>query len=274
MSSTVGFHLSFADEEAEHRRELRGDVAFALARLAVLRARAGGLGHVVPGDLGVLELQELLSQVTAALASAEESVNAAWREQRGFEAVPSGLSGHALRGAVADARWLITGKGHLCEEEAVGAALVVFEDLSRSDSVADARALSLEIAVIIGRSLARYRDVMAGEDLRVRLLDAVRCEDTARHRRTVASAVAEALAGLGCAVGADFARWLVVDGYAAATIGEHWLWVRLHFDGTALFVEEAPAEIVEKLPAELRERGVRLDDTPFVLDDNWELVIQ
>lgn len=273
MSSTVGYHLSATDTEAERRRELRGDLVSALARLTALRAPARGIGPSIPDHTGIVELQDLLARVTTALAETEESISAAWRERWRAElgTVVPGLSAGdaAVRGAVTDAESLIADAGRRCDGEAVAAALDVYEELVKATSVARARALSLEIAVIVGRSLARYRAVRAAEDSRVRLLElvrdtaatdqevlrdfittvtdldvmashvhnAVRREDIARHRRDAAAAVAQALPELGCAVGAGFERSLLIDGYAVAGFCAHdgyGLRVSLPLDGAVL----------------------------------------
>ncbi|MFJ8958170.1 hypothetical protein ACIRG5_02220 [Lentzea sp. NPDC102401] len=350
MSSSVGYYVTAADIEARRRRELRGDVASALARLAAARAHARRIGLAIPEVKGrvteqadSVELQELLDRVTVALAGADESVNAAWQERWRAEigkatsgTVVSGLSAQdelarsksepdrdtsALRGAVADAESLIAGSGHRCDEDGIASARGVFAELVTAGSVARARALSLEIAVIISKSIARRRAAAALDDGRVRLLELVRDapsadqerlrelitgaadldavadtvyqaverEDLARHRQKVADAAAEALTELGCAVGEDFESLLLT--HTQAVVGfrardGYGLLVRLPEDGTRLLTavvraddqaaSGAQAEAVQaaycaetlpELHTKLRERGVRLDDEPFLLGD-------
>jgi hypothetical protein len=306
MSSSVGYYVSAADIEARRRRELRADVASALARLAGVRARARGIGLAIPAvrggftdDTSSDDLQALLDRVSAALADADESINAAWRQKWRAEigkatggTVVTGLSAQdelaaaksgpdrdtlALRSAVADAESLMADQGHRCDEEGVASAREVFAELAKAATVVRARSLSLEIAVIIQRSIVRRRDAAALEGERVRLLELVRDatpgdqerlrdlvttatdleqvadlvfvsierEDRARHRRKVADATAEALAELGCVVGEEFESLLTTEQQAVVGFRAqdgYGLLVRLPEDGTSLLTAVVRAE--------------------------------
>lgn len=306
MSSSVGYYVSAADIEARRRREARADVVSALARLTDVRVRARRVGVQIPAvradfteDTTSDELQELLRRVHVALEGADDSVNAAWRRRWRTEfgvvagdTVVTGLSAQdelaraksepdrdtlAVRGAIGDAESLIVGQGHRCDGEGIESAREVFAELARATTVVRARALSLEIAVIIRKSIARRTEAATLEAERVRLLelvrdarpadqeslrelvstttdldaaayavfDSVEREDRAQHRRKVADAAAAALAELGCAVGEEFESLLTTE--QQAVVGFHaqdgyGLLVRLPEDGGSLLTAVVRAE--------------------------------
>lgn len=307
MSSSVGYYVSAADIEAQRRRALRGDVVSALARLADTRARARKVGVSVPavagerdvGNASIEELEALLQRATTAIDDATRSVDARWKERWRAElgkaargTVGTGLSAQdelararpapdrdtgALRGALADAESLIERNGHRCDEEGLAAAREVFDELAATTALARARALSLEIAVIVKGSIERRRGAVERESDRARLLElihdvppadqdglralvtaatdldavaetvyqAVERADLAQHRQKVADATAAALADVGCLVGEGFESMLVTETQAVVGLdGQdgYGLLVRLPADGTTLLTAVVRAE--------------------------------
>ncbi|GLY47434.1 hypothetical protein [Lentzea sp. NBRC 102530] len=306
MSSSVGYYLSAADVEAQRRRDLRAGVASALARYDGVRARARGIGLTIPAvragftdDTTSDELQELLRRVTTALDHADESINDAWRSRWQAEfgkvarhTVVTGLSARdelaraqsepdretlAVRSAVADAESLIESQGHRCDEQGVASAREAFTELVEATTVVRARTLSLEIAVIIQKSVARRRAATTLEAERVRLLELVRDaaaaeqeslrelvmttadldaaagavfgsierEDRARHREQVADAAAQALEELGCVVGEEFESLLTTENEAVVGFRAqdgYGLLVRLPEDGQSLLTAVVRAD--------------------------------
>lgn len=309
MSSSVGYYVSAADIEAQRKRQLRGDLAATLARYADMRAHARSIGLNLPAVAGakrmddnatIDELERLLECASDALADANESIDARWSERwrANIGKVTKGATvtevsageelarrrpdpvqdNGSLRGAIDDAAVLLSGNGHRCDQEGLVAASAVYEELVTVTSVQRARALSLEVAVLISESIKRRAHAVAQEEQRVRLLqlvdeappseqEALRAlvtsardlddvEDTVhqaveradlwRHRQKVADATAAALAELDCVVGEEFESLLLNETQAVVAFADerrgYGLLVRLPEDGGRLFTAVVRAE--------------------------------